>query len=211
MLKKDKNQLKIARIMFPVKTLGPGNRLAIWFSGCNKKCNGCANPELWENENSPVISTNVIMDSINTILNSDYPDIDGITITGGEPFLQETALENLLIKLNSITDDILVFTGYKRDEIPNLKILNYISVLIDGPYIEEQNNGHPLKGSDNQEIYYLKKEFEVKYNSYIEKMKKQKYVQMFDFQNYRVATGIHSADFTSEYKKRLGEQKNEWT
>ena len=37
----------IARILYPVKVLGPGNRVGIWFDGCNHQCPGCSNPELW--------------------------------------------------------------------------------------------------------------------------------------------------------------------
>ena len=35
------------RILYPVTSLGPGKRLCIWVSGCNARCEGCANPELW--------------------------------------------------------------------------------------------------------------------------------------------------------------------
>ena len=38
----------IARILYPVKVLGPGNRIGIWFAGCHHRCKGCSNPELWK-------------------------------------------------------------------------------------------------------------------------------------------------------------------
>ena len=38
----------VARILYPVKVLGPGNRVGIWLAGCDHKCLGCSNPELWE-------------------------------------------------------------------------------------------------------------------------------------------------------------------
>ena len=40
----------VARILYPVKVLGPGNRIGIWVSGCNHRCKGCSNPELWKQE-----------------------------------------------------------------------------------------------------------------------------------------------------------------
>ena len=39
--------MNVARILFPVQVLGPGNRIGIWLCGCNRACKGCSNPELW--------------------------------------------------------------------------------------------------------------------------------------------------------------------
>ena len=39
-------ELSIARIYYPVKTLGPGNRIGIWTAGCPRRCSGCISPEL---------------------------------------------------------------------------------------------------------------------------------------------------------------------
>lgn len=38
----------IARILYPVKVLGPGERIGIWMDGCEHGCIGCSNPELWD-------------------------------------------------------------------------------------------------------------------------------------------------------------------
>ena len=39
-------KLSIARINYPVTTLGPGNRVGIWTTGCDRNCPGCISPEL---------------------------------------------------------------------------------------------------------------------------------------------------------------------
>ena len=44
------------RILYPVTSLGPGKRLCIWVSGCNARCEGCANPELWTQRPEQFIS-----------------------------------------------------------------------------------------------------------------------------------------------------------
>ncbi|MDD6914748.1 MAG: 4Fe-4S cluster-binding domain-containing protein, partial [Eubacteriales bacterium] len=36
------------RVLFPITTLGPGNRIGIWTIGCPHKCYNCSNPELWD-------------------------------------------------------------------------------------------------------------------------------------------------------------------
>lgn len=38
----------IDRLLYPITALGPGERIALWVSGCDRKCNKCANPELWD-------------------------------------------------------------------------------------------------------------------------------------------------------------------
>ena len=46
--------VNIARILYPVRALGPGNRLGIWLAGCPRRCPGCSNPELWQ---APAVSS----------------------------------------------------------------------------------------------------------------------------------------------------------
>ena len=55
----------VDRVLYPVISLGPGNRLCIWVSGCNARCNGCANPELWTQKPEQYISVENIYAVIN--------------------------------------------------------------------------------------------------------------------------------------------------
>ena len=130
--------MKIARILYPVKNLGPGNRIGIWFSGCRKHCKGCANPELWEDNGIGDISCETVLLAIGRLRSDKYPEIDGVTISGGEPFLQPDALRELIkILLNENIKDILVYSGYQKEELESeyKDILDDISVLVDGEYI----------------------------------------------------------------------------
>ena len=85
---------------------------------------------------------------------ADHYPVDGFTLTGGDPLFQFDACMKLIQELKTISPDILVYTGYTFDELVG-KDLTGISVLIDGPYLQERNNGCFLRGSDNQNILIL--------------------------------------------------------
>ena len=152
--------MKIGRIYYPVKVLGYGNRLGIWVCGCNKNCIKCISPELKNIMSGKEMSVQEIIKFIDGI----NDEIDGVTISGGEPFLQDRELAKLTAQLKKYgIDDIIVYTGYTYDHLlkgnKNIrKILNNISVLIDGEYISELDDGKGIRGSANQNIYVFRYE-----------------------------------------------------
>lgn len=149
----------VKRICYPIQVLGPGQRLGIWLSGCDKRCPGCMSPELQTTKGSK----NIPVKEIEKMFEKIIGPIDGVSISGGEPFLQAKELHELVhyIKQN-ITEDIIVFSGYKFEELKQTqsiyvdKILDDISVLIDGEYIDEQNDGIGIRGSSNQKIHIFR-------------------------------------------------------
>lgn len=189
----------IARILFPVKVLGPGNRIGIWFDGCNHKCKGCSNPELWEQLEIYKTDKNTVMDLIKPIV--EKGTIDGFTLTGGDPFLQPEALEELLPLLTDISSDILCYTGFNYEELKDSygHILKNIAVLIDGKYIEERNNGQVLRGSDNQRIIVLREEFKEKYDDYLSTAKNE--IQNFRTRETIISVGIHDRNYNDDLKR----------
>lgn len=94
--------------------------------------------------------------------------------------------------LKEISDDILVYTGYKRSELQN-DLLENISVLIDGEYIEELNDNSLLKGLSNQEVYILDDTKVEKYRAYFNTESNK--LQNFFILSGVVSAGIHRADF----------------
>lgn len=150
--------LRVARIYFPVKTLGPGQRVGIWTSGCNRNCIGCISPELQSVEAGQALSSQEIIEIINRIGSAP----DGFTISGGEPFLQIEALCDLIEELVLVADDILIYTGYTLNELVERhddrinRVISLCSAIVDGPYIDELNNGIGLRGSSNQKLYVFK-------------------------------------------------------
>lgn len=179
----------IDRILYPVTALGPGNRIALWVAGCSRQCKGCANPELWTRHPYQQITPNRLSTYVNGL--SDKP-IDGITITGGEPFDQAQELAVFLEGLK-VPGDVLVFTGYNIEELKDARyqsFLNKIDVLIDGAYVEEQNdNQAALRGSLNQSIHYLNGALASEYQAYL---KKGRQIQNFIYDYKTISVGIHN-------------------
>lgn len=180
----------VARILYPVEVLGPGKRIGIWFCGCPRRCKGCSNPELWEFQERYKTTPEMVFDLVNKIAKENQ--IDGFTITGGDPLYQEADLQQLLVKLKTISDDVIVYTGYKKYEIKP-ELLSYISVLIDGEYVEELNNNELIRGSSNQEIYILDKTKENKYTTYFNT--ETNHIQNFFTSDGVVSVGIHKPNF----------------
>lgn len=154
--------LYVARILYPVHVLGPGARIGIWLSGCAKRCEGCLSPELWYRTEKQKTTVDTVLAYVARVA-AQYP-IDGVTVSGGEPFLQGAALASLLSRLRAYTEDILVYTGLRREELPESHLAS-VGVLVDGEYEKEQNRGEPLRGSANQRIHFLKPSLSEKYAS----------------------------------------------
>lgn len=182
--------MEIDRIIFPVKTLGLGNRVGIWTFGCPRRCINCSNPELQESNSEKNIDIERIILSLLPLKDK----IDGITITGGDPFFQSRELEVLVNEIyEKITKDIIIFTGYKLEELKDINsshinnILSKVSILIDGEYIEALNDGVGLRGSNNQRIHVLNSDY---YNDYKDAHLWERKVQNVFYENNVMHIGI---------------------
>jgi anaerobic ribonucleoside-triphosphate reductase activating protein len=145
--------IQISRLHFPVTTLGPGQRIGIWFQGCSIHCLGCISADTW--------ATNTGKTTMASVLAHIRPwlaEAEGITISGGEPFDQPEALLILLKSLRESTAlDILVYSGHPIEIItPILKeATGLIDVLISDPFEIQTPHSYPLRGSDNQRLHLL--------------------------------------------------------
>lgn len=194
----------IARLLFPVKVLGPGNRIGIWMSGCGHKCAGCSNPELWEQREQQRITLENLKKMVDPIFEN-Y-EVDGVTLTGGDPFFQAGDLEELLAYLSVKTRDILVYTGYEFEQIRqrHSNLLQYISVIVDGKYIEELNHGTALRGSDNQKIIFLDESYRERYAAYLGQGPGR--IQNFAMPDGIVSVGIHMPGYEKKLKQKAKEK-----
>ncbi len=149
--------LRINKFLPFTKVEGPGNRACIWVQGCNIHCSGCSTPWLWPLESGIEIDVNEI---ILNILELD--NVEGVTFSGGEPFLQAKQLAKIGQKLKKERDfSVITYSGYYLDQLKNVKnkdyndLLSATDILIDGPYIENLPTKLPLIGSSNQNIHFL--------------------------------------------------------
>lgn len=194
----------LARILYPVKTLGVGDRISLWLCGCSHGCKGCSNPELWTRQEKYRISVENVLKLVCSIAGSRR--VDGFTITGGDPMEQSEELAELLSELRRISSDILVYTGYTLEQLREMRsrsveaVLRNTAVLIDGLYVEERNNGCPLRGSDNQRVIFLDESLRPAYEEY---MSGGNNIQNFTCGNSVISVGIHSPDYPEQLKQRL--------
>lgn len=148
-----------------IKTLGPGLRYAIWTQGCIHNCKNCIAPDTHPlDKNGYWLGIEELYLEIEE--NMKKENVRGITISGGEPFLQAKPLVELIKRLKERTQlDIICFTGFEYSYLKNKKdksieyILANIDILIDGKYIEEKNENNYLRGSSNQNMIFLSERY----------------------------------------------------
>lgn len=174
--------------------LGPGLRYCIWVQGCPFNCKGCATPE-----GIPIVPKQLI--PISKIIQSilDKRQITGITISGGEPFLQASKLTLLLKEVLKERSELntIIFTGFKKSNLdwPEAQtLLSYTDVLIDGLYIDRKNDGKGLRGSSNQQIHFLSNKL-IDYRTQFESEPQR--IEVFVKQLEATFVGIPNAQITS--------------
>lgn len=142
---------------------GPGCRVSLFVSGCDIQCPKCFNRPAWNYDYGEPY-TKEVEDTIMRYLS--VPEIDGISILGGEPF-DDKNWKTVLGLVKRIRKElpeksILSYSGYTKEEIEKTQkkeLLDLLDILIDGPYVHElQDLDLPYRGSTNQKIIYLKKE-----------------------------------------------------
>ncbi len=145
--------LQLSRVHFPVTTLGPGQRLGIWFQGCSIRCSGCISADTW-GPGRTVVDVASLLEQVAPWLDQ----ADGVTISGGEPFDQFDALLQMLVGLRQRTAaDILVYSGHPLETLQPMldQARDLIDAVISDPYIEQADQSLALRGSDNQRLTLL--------------------------------------------------------
>ena len=137
---------------------GPGLRFSVFVQGCSHACPGCHNPESQPACGGTVRPIGGVVAEI-----SANPLVQGVTLTGGEPFEQCAACLALARRLKARGYNIWAYSGYLYEDLASGKVdplapelLACCDVLVDGPFVKALNS-YDLKwrGSSNQRIVDL--------------------------------------------------------
>ena len=135
---------------------GPGIRYAIFVQGCFHNCKGCHNPESHDPNDGHDEDVETILENIKK-----NPLLDGVTFSGGEPFCQAEAFENMGRKVKDRGLSLTVFSGFTYEELMKMAekdihvkgLLELTDLLIDGPFEESLRDlTLQFRGSSNQRL-----------------------------------------------------------
>ncbi len=153
---KENKTLRIHRLLPLSRANGPGTRSVIWMQGCTLGCPGCCNPGMQPLSGGKKVSPAGLFARILRHGNQ----IEGITLTGGEPLLQMEPLTDFLAIIKRCTKlSVIVFTGYTWEETlaknNSAAFLALVDILIAGRYDQEKKTTGSFRSSSNQTIHFL--------------------------------------------------------
>jgi len=152
-------KIALSRLHYPVTALGPGRRIGLWVQGCSIGCPGCISRDTW-----PALDDRrVEIQAVVQWCRERQGEVDGITISGGEPFEQPQALNELLIQLDAWRRgcdraiDFLCYSGqpWKRLRRAFPEILTRLDAIIPEPFVEALPTDVRWRGSANQPLIPL--------------------------------------------------------
>ena len=138
---------------------GSGLRYTIFTQGCYHNCPECHNPETHDPNGGKAMDTEEIIAEFKK-----NPLISGITLSGGEPFLQAEACLELAKAAHALGKNVWAYSGYTLEELRTLgdvhilALLEEIDVLVDGKFVKEERSLElKFRGSKNQRLIDMKK------------------------------------------------------
>ncbi len=148
--------IRIAGIVDDSIVDGPGFRLAVFTQGCPHDCPGCHNPDTHPFDGGKPDTTERI---ISQMLQN--PLLDGVTLTGGDPFCQSAACAEIAEAAKKHGLNVWAYSGWTYEQLtekaktePDIaRLLNTTDILVDGPFILKQRTLElRFRGSKNQRL-----------------------------------------------------------
>jgi anaerobic ribonucleoside-triphosphate reductase activating protein len=165
--------LELNKAHWPVTVLGPGRRIGLWVQGCSIHCAGCVSVDTWPRDKSKSIA---VRDVLAWCRKVSAGTLDGVTISGGEPFEQPAALRALLEGLiawrraDHLDFDILSYSGFplRTLERKHAPLLALLDAIIPEPYVNDLPQGNVWRGSRNQPLVPLSERGRARYAAHLE-------------------------------------------
>ena len=145
---------------------GPGIRYTVFVQGCTHNCKGCHNPKSHDLNGGYEKDVDELFGEIKK-----NPLLDGVTFSGGEPFLQAKALTELAEKIKGIGLNLYIYSGFTFEQLTSGansengwgELLALADFLVDGKFEEDKKHYTLLfKGSENQRIIDVQKSIKCK-------------------------------------------------
>ena len=138
---------------------GPGFRYVVFVQGCPHRCPGCHNPQSHDFDGGYYLAVDELWEDI-----SGNAHLQGITLSGGEPFCQVEAMLELAQKAKAAGLSVMSYSGYTLEELQARgdkatdALLEILDILVDGRYVEAERNLELLyRGSENQRVIDMNK------------------------------------------------------
>ena len=155
----EEHTLRVNDILHDSIADGPGLRFVVFFQGCHRRCPGCHNPQTHDPRGGRLVSLSELTRAM-----SGNPMLRGLTLSGGEPFLQAAAAARLASEARALGLDVWCYTGMTWEELnapgapPEWReLLERIDVLADGPFILQRRSLElEWRGSCNQRLIDVK-------------------------------------------------------
>jgi anaerobic ribonucleoside-triphosphate reductase activating protein len=200
-------ELRIFRRQSPVQVLGPHQRAVVWVQGCRWACQGCIVPESWSAKGGEVITLGEL-----ARWTLAQPDIEGITLSGGEPMLQASALVEFIDLIRQDRDlGVMCYTGYTLQGLQNngtkaqRELLRRLDLLVDGLYQADQHDNLLWRGSRNQRLQLLTSRYQSYLEDYLQDGDRSAGLEFFTGNDQEVSfTGVpEKVDFRQQFEAAL--------
>ena len=140
---------------------GEGLRTVLWTQGCPHNCEGCHNPTTHSFNEGYMTTTDELIKE----LDDNFKYQDGITLSGGDPFMQAKAVNEIADYVKKAGKNVWAYTGFLFEDLLEMsktnssiiELLNNVDVLIDGKFnISEFSLDLYYRGSRNQRVINVK-------------------------------------------------------
>lgn len=149
-------EIRLAGIIRESVVDGPGWRFVVFGQGCPHKCEGCQNPETHDFGGGYISDTDRILKAA-----AENPLLSGITLSGGDPFVQAESFAVLAKGAHEIGLNVIAYTGWTVEQLMAgmdshkgwRELLEETDILVDGKFILSQKSLNVrFRGSKNQRV-----------------------------------------------------------